>query len=375
MNLQWLILYFFDFIFGHTKKSQYAFVVGVTEIANCTLFFKKAFKKEAVSINFGENKFYQNNQYDYELNVKNIYLSYLIKIFYGPYLLAKLANEAEVFVYFWWTGFCTDRELDYKFLKKKNKKIVCIFVGSDIRSRELLKEKCIINKNDSYVFYDGYDTEANEIRVKRVANLADVYSDLTFNPKEDQISYLENYIDTFMYMIDDNILNSSPFELSEKTKIKIVHAPSNPLVKGTPLVKAAIKRLELEGYNFEYIELQNYSNKEVLKILNESHIVLNQFYTYLPGVFGVEAMAKRNAVLMSADYENLPQEAKTAWMRTKYWELYDNLKYLLDNPSKIKEYADTGYEFVKNNYTEEKVREFYLNTFYEHNIIDDKNIF
>ena len=369
------MLYFFDFIFDHTKKSKHTFVVGVDEVANCTLFFKKAFEDEAISVNFKQNKFYQKNKYDYSLDIKNKYFLYLVRIFYGPYLLAKLANESEVFVYFWWTGFCLDRELDYKFLKYKKKKIVCIFVGDDIRSRKLLKQKCLIDKNDSYVFYDNYDIADNENRVRRVADLADTYADLVFSLKKSQVSYLKKSIDIFMYMIDDDILNNSQFELSKKATIKVVHAPSNPVLKGTPLVKAAIKKLEVEGYDFEYIELQNTSNEEVLKILNEGHIVLNQFYAGMPGVFGIEAMASHTAVLMSADYENLPHGSENAWMRTKYWELYDNLKYFLDNPSKIKEYADTGYEFVKNNYTEEKVREFYINTFYGHNIIDDKSIF
>ncbi len=373
--MQYIILYFFDLIFKYTQKIKYVFVVGVDEMANSTLFFKKAFKSEAISVNFKQNKFYQNNKYDYSLDINNKYLLYLSRIFYGPYLLAKLANESEVFVYFWWTGFCVNRELDYKFLKHKKKKIVCIFVGDDIRSRKLLQEKCLINENDSYVFYDKYDIESNEIRVKRVADLADRYADLVFSLKKGQVSYLKKSVDKFMYMIDDDILNASQFELNKKTKIKIVHAPSNPVLKGTPLVKAAIKKLKVEGYTFEYIELQNCSNEEVLSILNESHIVLNQFYADMPGVFGIEAMAKKNAVLMSADYENLPVNAKEPWMRTKYWEVYDNLKYLLDNPKKIEVYAQEGYEFIKNNYTEEKVREFYINTFYKHKIIDDKNIF
>ena len=368
------MLYFFDFIFRYTKKSKHTFVVGVDEVANCTLLFKKAFEDEAISVNFEQNKFYQKNIYDYSLDIKNKYFLYLARIFYGPYLLAKLANESEVFVYFWWTGFCLDRELDYKFLKYKNKKIVCIFVGSDIRSGRLTKERFDKMNQDHFVNYIDIINDKNEMRVKKVASLAEKYSDIIISPKKTQISYLNDSIDFFMYMIDNRILNNRS-EFNSINKIKILHAPSNPLIKGTPLVRAAIKKLETEGYDFEYIELMNKPNKEVLLMLEKSDIVLNQFYATMPGVFGIEAMAKYNAVLMSVDYENLPHGSEGAWMRTKYWELYDNLKYLLDNPLKIKEYADAGYEFVKNNYTEEKVREFYINTFYEHNIIDDKSIF
>jgi hypothetical protein len=74
-------------------------------------------------------------------------------------------------------------------------------------------------------------------------------------------------------------------------------------------------------------------NRVVLEHLKSSHIVLNQFYAFTPGLFGIEAMANHCAVLMSADPSietGLPQKSKDAWMITKYWEVYDNLKYLLD---------------------------------------------
>lgn len=371
--IQLIILYFFNFIFNINSKTRYLFVIGVDEIANCTYYLQKAFKKESVSVNLTTNKFYKNNKYNYSISVKNKYLLYLTKIFYGPYLLAKLSNQADVFIYFWWTGFCIEREIDYKFLKKKKKKIVCIFVGSDIRSRKLLIDYCKSKNLDTSSNYLNIDYKKEERRVERVAYLADKYATLSFNHKIDQVSYLNNYINTFIYMVDDTLLEGVKFSLNKK--IKILHAPSNPVSKGTQLVNAAIKKLQLEGYIFEYIELKNKQNTEILKNLACSDIVLNQFYAFLPGVFGIEAMAKRNAVLMSGDYENLPTDGKKPWLKTKYWQVYDNLKFLLDNPEKIEEYANEGYEFVKNNYTEKKVREFYVNTFYEHKIVDVKSIF
>jgi len=375
MPIQYVILYSFNFIFSFKYKPSYSFVIGVEEIANCTYYLNRAFKNKSVSVNFTTNKFYKSNKYDYSISIENRYLAYFARMFYGPYLLAKLSNQADVFIYFWWTGFCNDREIEYKFLKYKKKKIVCIFVGDDIRSRKLLKERLVKENLDSYVYYDNYDVDKNEMRVKKVAFLSDTYADLAFSVKKSQVSYLEHYVNTFMYMIDDNLLDNCKFVVNDNKRIKIVHAPSNPILKGTPLVKAAIKKLELEGYNFEYIELINKSNAEVLSILNDSNIVLNQFYADMPGVFGIEAMAKKNAVLMSADYDNLPTNGQKPWIRTQYWEVYDNLKYLLDNPEIIREYADAGYEFVKHNYAEDKVREFYIDTFYEHKIIDDKSIF
>jgi hypothetical protein len=88
-------------------------------------------------------------------------------------------------------------------------------------------------------------------------------------------------------------------------------------------------------------------------------------------MFGVESLANHTAVLMSADPDietGLPQDVKGAWMITKYWQVYDNLKFLLDNPKEIKKYADIGYDFALNHYTYEKASEYLHQVFKENGI-------
>ena len=373
--IQQQFLLFFNFYFLFFEDKTHKVVIGVDEVANQTQLLKNIFKNNAISVNFTVNKFYKSNVYDYSIQTQNRLFRRIIKLFYGPYLLAKLSNQADVFIYFWYTGFCNNRELDYKYLKKKNKKIVCIFLGSDIRSYSLTKQFHDKNAFDCASNYIQIDLADNDKRVKQTAFLADKYADLIFNYEKDQMSYLTSKLFTMPYMIYDKFLTCHLNKFDNLHKVVIVHAPSNPILKGTPIVRAAIKKLEIEGYNFEYIELINKSNSEVLKTLEKSHIVINEFYAYIPGLFTIEGMAKCNAVITSSEYDGFPQGAEEAWFKTNYWEVYDNVKYLLDNKNEIKRYAKNGFEFVKNNYTEEKVREFYINTFYEHNIIDDKNIF
>jgi hypothetical protein len=113
------------------------------------------------------------------------------------------------------------------------------------------------------------------------------------------------------------------------------------------------------------------SNKQVLEVLNRSHIVLNQFYCFLPGTFGIEAMATGNAVLMSAEYEGMPNGANDAWFKTGYWQVYDNLKYLLDNPHKIEEYAKAGHNYVQKNFSIAANQKYFNELFQNQGIISD----
>lgn len=371
--IQKCILYFFNFYFKFFSFKKVDFIIGVHEVANILNFFKSIFKERCLTVNIRKNKFYSENIYDYgPINTKS-FNGLLALVIYYPYLLAKLSYRSDIFIYLWDNGFCLDREVDYKFLYAKNKKIVCIFLGSDIRSPVLTKDYHKKLNLDNSIFYLEINTNEVDEKVKKVALLADKYANLIFNHPKDQISYLKSKQIQWPYMIDDKILARNEEKFIYKSKTVIIHAPSNPIGKGTPLVRAAIKKLSIEGYEFDYIELLNRPNSEVLSILENSHIAINEFYAYSPGVFSIEAMSKFNVVVTSADCKDI-YGADGAWLSTKYWEIYDNLKYLLDNPAKQYEYAKRGYEYIINYCSQENVKNFYISTFYEHGLLKNKEI-
>ena len=355
-------------------QKQKGCVIGVTEIAKMIYLYGHLFKNSK-TVCLDSNKFY-NLKYDY-LIVKSQgrfgFLLYWLKRFiYGPFLLAYLACKYEVFIYFWSSGFLFDREYEFRFLKRKNKKIITIFVGDDIRSLIKLREKLNELEYDSFLDYFGkYISKDYEEKKKRIAALSDKYADLCFNDLIEQPSYLtsKQYFVPHAYDIKDFHRNDDKFNKNQT--IKILHSASDPVLKGTPLVRAAIKKLKLEGYRFEYKELMGVSNTKILEELGSCHIVLVQFYSFAVGIFALESLTNHTAVLMSADPDietGLPQDTKGAWMITKYWQVYDNLKFLLDNPEEIKKYADTGYDFALNHYTYEKVSKHLHQIFKENGI-------
>ena len=58
--------------------------------------------------------------------------------------------------------------------------------------------------------------------------------------------------------------------------IKIVHAPSNPKVKGTFFIRKSIKKLKKMGFKIEYIELIGVPNDKVQKVISNADIVIDQ---------------------------------------------------------------------------------------------------
>ena len=347
--------YYFFKIIGSQRNITW--VVGVDEIAAQIKYVSSAIA-DTYTVALSKNRFYDFG-YDYSLVSKeNSKIDLIIRSIVGPVLLGYLLNNAKGFFYIFSTGFLLShidgRNYEFSYIKGKNKKLVCWFIGNDIRSLKKMIEFSKDNKfelaaNYYYLFAPGLLSDDYDNSKKLIAIAADQHADLVFNYEFDQMSYLKSECLPNYYLYPDSNFYKNDNKFINESEIVIVHAPSSPIIKGTQLVRAAIDKLQSEGYKFKYVEFIEASNTDVLEQLKNAHIVLNEFYSFVPGLFGIEAMASNCALLTSADEEievSLPAGSNKAWMVTKHYEIYDNLKELLDSPSLAKQYADSGYEWA-----------------------------
>ena len=82
----------------------------------------------------------------------------------------------------------------------------------------------------------------------------------------------------------------------ERKRIHVVHAPTNPIVKGTSWVREAATKLHDEGV-IEYIELQGVPNAEMPSAFANADVVLDQFRIGDYGVAACESMAAGRVVV------------------------------------------------------------------------------
>lgn len=68
----------------------------------------------------------------------------------------------------------------------------------------------------------------------------------------------------------------------EDRMVRILHAPSNPIVKGTEEIRDAIAALRAEGLPIDYRELTNVPNAEVLRELSSCDLVVDQAFSDHP---------------------------------------------------------------------------------------------
>ena len=113
-----------------------------------------------------------------------------------------------------------------KELKKRGKKIVCCYFGSDLRTRGIFKE-------------------------------LDEMSDLNLTVEFDHLEMHDN-INYYLFPFDDK-----EYEIKKKNnkKIKIIHSPTNRIFKGTDKIINVINEIEKER-QIEFILLENMDGKQ-----------------------------------------------------------------------------------------------------------------
>ncbi len=359
---------YFAFLFqAKVKKSHrtdFDWVIGPQDVVNLVERLGKVIP-DSFTVNLGNSAFF-NEEYDYtSLNANKRTGKYFVKLVEGPIILGWLASKSLRFIYVGIEGFLIStidqREFEFSFLKKRQKEIVCVLTGTDIRSPKKSLELSKSIGKDTFAAYQVWKDPAMmrlsyEETKEKYAKVIDEYSDITFNWKFDQISYLTKPTFNLPYLCQSSYFMKDLTGKFEKTvKLKVVHAPSDPIIKGTAVVRAVIEMLKIEGFDFDYIELINSANSEVMNNLETAHIVINQLYSLIPGILTIEALAHRCAVLTSADerYESFGESAKEAWISITPGTLYRELRNLLVNPKLIETQASKGYDWAIANASEE----------------------
>ena len=338
------------------RRRSISWIVGPTEVAAMVHHIAVALPGSH-SVTFENHPFYRY-RYDSQWGIRAGTLrARVVMVIVAPVLLGFLAARARGIIYVGPQGFLRSaggRRFELSFLRRRGLAISWYFTGSDIRSlrrmAELAEATGVANIGSAIIAANpGIVTDARERALDDRARDASDFADVIFSSTVDQLSAITRPTEPFLYFYPDEQIAPTSAKFEHYDRPVVVHAPSNPLIKGTPAVRAAIETLRAEGRDFEYVELQGVDNDTVLAELDRAHIVLNQFYAFVPGVFGIEAMARRCAVLMSADERHetdLPAGSNSAWEVTPIDAIIDNLRRLLDDPQRARQIADRAADWV-----------------------------
>lgn len=154
--------------------------------------------------------------------------------------------------------------------------------------------------------------------------------------------------------------NKSP---SEDMLPVVIHMPTNPKLKGTDLIVAAIKELEKE-LDFRFILIMGKPHEEAMRELSKAWILIDQVVDYdksgLPGLFGMvslEAMSMGKAVISHVDSEMMSYYPGCPIVNTKVdkEDLKEKIRYLITNPEEVKRLGELGIRYVRENHDPIKI--------------------
>ncbi len=241
----------------------------------------------------------------------------------------------DLYIFSWFT--LKDDFSDLIELRKRNKKVVTLFIGSDVRWIDAFRQEFPNNT------YKGHIDE-DWVRKFRTLRMGELYSSAIFSVPDQSSLFMRGYY--FMFMPLD--IRNIRFKPSYRQKPLIIHAPSKRDIKGTSIILNAIDKLRTEGLSFDFEFLENIPNSVLVSKLEEVDILIDQLFLNGPATLACEAMAAGCAVAT----KYIAGAGMTADAPICYIDehnLLENLRMMITDVDYRKTLVSQGRKFVERN--------------------------
>ena len=200
---------------------------------------------------------------------------------WGYIILLSAIKNFDAFIFLFGQTI-TNTQAELWILKHLKKKIIFIYLGSD--SRPPYMDGGHFAGAAEYPLPSASALRRVVLRSKRKIRLHEKYADYLINSPATAHFHERKYINWFAMGIPRELKKSQKFSKNTKKNglIRILHSPSNPLLKGTTEILDTLDRLYKKGYPIEVIKIQNMPNEVVLKELADCDFIVDQLYSDTP---------------------------------------------------------------------------------------------
>lgn len=333
-------------------KSKNNIFIGITEIASNIQSISTALSNKGYNVYafIRPSKYslnIDNNNNKIEVEIVNEFRGKLAifgmnEIYFSIRFLYYLWN-CQIFYFIWQHSFLP-LKLDYPIIKIAGHKLIIMHCGDDVRYRPLHES---IHNNF------GIETTQNRRDHKLlVGNLffqlwSELFGTVLSLPSQATFQYGKLYHFFFpMRSLTNELYRSG-------NKIKILHAPSDRIIKATKYVLDAIEILEKSDSNFEFVLLENVPNKIVIDHLIDADIVIDQPSVWVAR-FAIEACSSGCCVIggNNADYVRKYDSPILQFERDSIY-LAELLYRLINDRAFLERKKKACYEFWELNYSNE----------------------
>lgn len=261
----------------------------------------------------------------------------VLKWVYLHFIFKRLVNEHDLFIFIWKTLLPDLRDLEI--IKKQGKKIIIIYVGSDIRYAEAYRQEFNVDVDLWDAAYHGKFNEK-----LKLLRMGEYYSDLIMSVPDQSGLMLRPYNHFYLPFSPKEIIHNIP----DNPILKVIHLPSNNSIKGSKLIIETVQRLKSEGIPLEFVTLSNVSNQTVLDHLTNSDVLVDELYLHGPGALGLEGMSAGCAVATRYLEKHKDVFAPPVCPIDEN-NIYDSLKKLFTDREYRIDLAKKGRQFVEQN--------------------------
>ena len=261
----------------------------------------------------------------------------------------------DVFIFGAKTSFYNTYEL--VLLKALSKQIVYVFFGSDSRppylngrNSQLLTEECIDL------------TKQQKLSLRRIEK----YADFIINHPPTAHFHTRKFIPFMRMGLPFSTLSPVGTVVTQSQSVRILHAPSDPVTKGTDLIRQAIAKLRTEGFHIDYIEIIGMTNAVVLAELAQCDFVIDELYSDAAmAMFATEAAFFAKPAIVGGyatcdDWGDIPPEAVPPVMHCQAENFEDAVRKLLLDVDYRAKLGEEARKFVFRYWTAEEVAGRYL---------------
>ena len=196
-------------------------------------------------------------------------------------LFFRLLPRHDVFIY------CANRNFmafaDLLILRLCGKKIIYQMHGSDSRAPyfdgsynggDLLSDKSLLRL-----------TRFKKLIVRIIERFAHVVVNIPPQAHLCEKPFI-NWLHVGLSCFPPDLQETPPPACQASGPIRIMHGPSDPGAKGTPLIREAVERLKARGVEVTFVELVGVPNSKVIEEIKKADLIIDQMYAdyAMPGL-------------------------------------------------------------------------------------------
>ncbi len=253
---------------------------------------------------------------------------------------------------------------DRAFVRRAGVRVVTVFCGSDARPPYL--NGYWMNPTEGAPDLDAIRaaTTVTRARVER----AERQSDYVVNHPASAQFHSSAYIDwTVMGMPSPDVASADrePAPTGAAGPVRILHAPSDPVHKGSEQIRAAVAELKTRGRAIDYLEISGLSHAAVLAELRSADVVVDELYSdaLLAGLATEAAHLGRAVLILGYAGELVGRLAERVGAPADHYcdpaELVDRLQTLVDDAGLRRDLSERLYEFVSTSWAPTAIAERY----------------